>query len=165
VDLCPAFGDTQGVKRRAVPTLVSRTTTPAGARAEVFRLLWRVMTWNGGELMLGCSRCGRHAMLTARVGDTSLCCACALAAEVAGERVTREDTFDDVHRLEALGFLPPLTPLDEHAPSYAALVEWSHNRARVRAGARVSTVEESDDQTGDGPLGPHGEAATAADRV
>lgn len=118
----------------------SRTKTPESARAEVFRLLWRVLSATGGDVTLGCSICRANRMAAgAQKGYGVLCIACLKFKEEEerdtpnplGPWIVRWDIADDVERLEALGFLMPLD--DDDIPSdYKVLVKMSRDPKEAR---------------------------------
>lgn len=106
---------------------------------KIFRILWRLMSWSNmydNRLFFGCLRCTRNVLSAGEVRGYGACTECIRAAEkrkkeenkaVPGsntDEITRDPMFDDIEKLQKLGFLQPLSSLDGTIESYKDLMKY-----------------------------------------
>ena len=104
--------------------------SPETAQREIFRLLWRIMSWHEGTLPMGCVSCGHGRRITVGKGHGGgLCVECLenIEMEEGSDQVEKFEHFKDVKRLEALGFVPVIDDAGDLPQTYKELQEQSRN--------------------------------------
>lgn len=89
--------------------IISRTKTPESARKEVFRLLWRIISYNG-ILPIGCVICAEQNLSCAtKLGYGDICIDCHQSFTEPDDKIKLSPAYNDILRLSKLGFISPLS--------------------------------------------------------